>query len=52
MAPESGFFYTNEEVDELRWLTPAEARSLLSYERDRDLLGLLEAMDDVSVTVA
>jgi 8-oxo-dGTP diphosphatase len=29
----------NDEVDELRWLAPAEARRLLSYERDRALIG-------------
>ena len=38
MEPESGEFEANEEVDELRWLDPAEAAELLSHERDRDLL--------------
>jgi 8-oxo-dGTP diphosphatase len=38
MAPESGDFAPNEEVDELRWASPQEAHELLSYERDRDLL--------------
>jgi 8-oxo-dGTP diphosphatase len=28
----------NDEVDELRWLAPAEALDLLTYERDRELL--------------
>jgi 8-oxo-dGTP diphosphatase len=28
----------NEEVDELRWLPPAEARALLTYRRDAELL--------------
>jgi hypothetical protein len=28
----------NDEVDELRWLEPAAARSLLSYDRDREVL--------------
>ena len=28
----------DEEVDELRWLTPADALALLSYEHDRDLV--------------
>jgi 8-oxo-dGTP diphosphatase len=32
-------FAANDEVDELRWLTPAEARDLLSYEHDRTLVG-------------
>src|SRR3954471_9335782 len=31
-------FAANDEVDELRWLTPAEARHLLSYEPDRSLV--------------
>jgi 8-oxo-dGTP diphosphatase len=31
-------FAPNDEVDELRWLTPAEARDLLSYEHDRALV--------------
>ena len=34
---ERGFEPTRE-VDELRWLTPAEARELLTYDRDRDLV--------------
>jgi 8-oxo-dGTP diphosphatase len=31
-------FSPNDEVDELRWVTPEEASSLLSYTRDRVLL--------------
>ena len=38
MQPLSGQFEINKEVDELRWLSPAEAARLLSYERDRELL--------------
>jgi 8-oxo-dGTP diphosphatase len=38
MTPESGEFSPNEEVDEVRWLPPAEATELLSYERDRALV--------------
>jgi 8-oxo-dGTP diphosphatase len=34
-------FSPNDEVDELRWLTPAEASALLSYEHDRSLLQTL-----------
>jgi 8-oxo-dGTP diphosphatase len=34
-----GEFAPDEEVDELRWLTPAEARRLLSYDDDRALVG-------------
>jgi len=33
-----GEFEENREVDELRWLPPAEARELLSYERDREIV--------------
>jgi 8-oxo-dGTP pyrophosphatase MutT (NUDIX family) len=29
----------NDEVDEVRWLAPAQALGLLSYEHDRDVLG-------------
>jgi 8-oxo-dGTP diphosphatase len=38
MRPLSGEFVPTHEVDELRWLTPQEARGLLSYERDRGVL--------------
>ena len=31
----------NDEVDELRWVTPDEARALLTYDRDRDVLAAL-----------
>ena len=31
-------FTPNDEVDEVRWLPPDEARALLSYERDHELL--------------
>jgi 8-oxo-dGTP diphosphatase len=34
----SGEFAPNEEVDEVRWLSGAEAEELLSYEHDRALL--------------
>jgi 8-oxo-dGTP diphosphatase len=36
-----GEFEPNDEVDELRWLPPAEARELLTYDRDRDLIDRL-----------
>jgi 8-oxo-dGTP diphosphatase len=32
-----GAFEPNDEVDELRWLTPAEAAALLTYPRDAEL---------------
>jgi 8-oxo-dGTP diphosphatase len=38
MEPESGEFEPNEEVDDMRWLSPEEAAGLLSYEHDRALL--------------
>jgi 8-oxo-dGTP diphosphatase len=34
-------FEPNDEVDELRWLTPAEATQLLTYSRDRSLVKTL-----------
>jgi 8-oxo-dGTP diphosphatase len=38
MEPIDGEFEPNDEVDEVRWVTPAEAEGLLSYDRDRELL--------------
>ena len=38
MEVEGGEFEPNDEVDELRWMTPAEAIAALTYERDRDLI--------------
>jgi 8-oxo-dGTP pyrophosphatase MutT (NUDIX family) len=35
-------FVANEEVDELRWLEPDEARRLISYGRDAEVLDALE----------
>jgi 8-oxo-dGTP diphosphatase len=37
MEPVGGEFTPNDEVDELRWLTPAEAAALLTYPRDAEL---------------
>jgi 8-oxo-dGTP diphosphatase len=37
MDPVGGEFEPNDEVDELRWLTPAEAAALLTYPRDQEL---------------
>ena len=34
-------FERNDEVDEIRWLTPRDAARLLSYDRDLALLDLL-----------
>ena len=38
MTPVGGEFEPNDEVDELRWVEPAEARSMLTYGRDRGLV--------------
>ena len=38
MQPESGEFEPNDEVDELRWLALGEARGLLTYDFDRELV--------------
>ena len=47
MAAEGGFFTPNEEVDELRWLSLEKAARLLSYPRDRELVAVLQAADQV-----
>lgn len=41
MRAVTGRFEANHEVDELRWLELAPALELLSYDRDRTLLGSL-----------
>ena len=38
MSPVGGHFEPNDEVDELRWLSPGEADALLGYEHDRALI--------------
>jgi 8-oxo-dGTP diphosphatase len=38
---DAGDFAPNDEVDELRWLTPDEARGLLSYDHDLELVQTL-----------
>ena len=48
---EAGTFEANEEVDELLWLALPEAGQLLSYERDRELLAVLAAADQVEPLV-
>jgi 8-oxo-dGTP diphosphatase len=42
MEPREGDFVPNDEVDEVRWLEPAEAATLLSYGRDLELLGAVQ----------
>jgi 8-oxo-dGTP diphosphatase len=51
MVAESGSFMVNDEVDELRWLTLPTASALLSYERDRELLAVVGAADQVEALV-
>ena len=41
MTPLTGEFTPTDEVDELRWLTPDEARAVLTYPRDVELLDSL-----------
>lgn len=38
MRPLGGGFVPSDEVDEIRWLAPDDARTLLSYDRDLVLL--------------
>jgi 8-oxo-dGTP diphosphatase len=38
MDPSGGEFEPNEEVDELRWLTPGDAAGLLTYPHDAALI--------------
>jgi 8-oxo-dGTP diphosphatase len=47
MSAEAGSFAPNEEVDELRWMGLQAASGLLSYERDRELLAVVGAADQV-----
>jgi 8-oxo-dGTP diphosphatase len=51
MAPESGSFRPNSEVDELRWMALEGATQLLSYPRDRELVAVLMAADQVEPLV-
>ncbi len=47
MAAVGGFFTPNDEVDELRWLALDVAAGTLSYPRDRELVAVLMAADQV-----
>ena len=51
MAAVGGFFTPNAEVDELRWLALEHAGGLLSYPRDRELLAVLMAADQVEPVI-
>jgi len=46
MRAGKGVFVPGNEVDEVRWLSPAEARRLLTYDHDRALLDALEPAPD------
>ena len=49
MSVTGGSFAVNPEADELRWCTIDEARALVTYERDREVLDLVEALlEDVA----
>jgi 8-oxo-dGTP diphosphatase len=42
MSPDAELeFAPNDETDDIRWVTPDEARTLLTYDRDREVLGAL-----------
>ncbi len=43
MEVTAGEFEANEEVDEMRWLPPAQAAGLLTYPHDRELVEGVEA---------
>jgi 8-oxo-dGTP diphosphatase len=47
MSAVAGTFVPNEEVDELRWADVTTAGQLLSYERDRELLAVVAADDQL-----
>jgi 8-oxo-dGTP diphosphatase len=51
METEAGMFEPNDEVDELRWLDLTDAGALLSYERDRELLAVMSAGDQLDPLV-
>ncbi|HEY5245686.1 MAG TPA: hypothetical protein VIJ60_08465, partial [Acidimicrobiales bacterium] len=48
MDVEAGTFTVNEEVDDLRWVDLRSAEQLLTYERDRELLIVVAAVDEVA----
>ena len=51
MVAQSGSFAPNDEVDEMRWVTLEGASHLLSYPRDRELVAVLMAADQVEPLV-
>jgi 8-oxo-dGTP diphosphatase len=51
MEATGGYFRPNDEVDELRWLGLDDASRLLSYPRDRELVAVLMAADQVEPVI-
>jgi 8-oxo-dGTP diphosphatase len=51
MKATGGHFSPNHEVDEMRWLDLDEASRLLSYPRDRELVAVLMAADQVEPVI-
>jgi 8-oxo-dGTP pyrophosphatase MutT (NUDIX family) len=51
MVAQAGSFAPNAEVDEMRWVTLDGASALLSYPRDRELVAVLMAADQVEPLV-
>jgi 8-oxo-dGTP diphosphatase len=51
MAATGGYFSPNDEVDELRWVSLDDASRLLSYPRDRELIAVLMAADQVEPVI-
>lgn len=45
-----GEFMPNDEVDQLRWVSPAAARELLSYDFDRDILAAFTVLPPPTAT--
>jgi len=51
MTPADGTFVATDEVDSLRWVTPAIAASTLTYDRDRQLVASFAAQPVPTATV-
>jgi len=47
MQAVGGEFVPNDEVSELRWVEVETAKGLVTYDRDRDVIAMFEAMDEV-----
>jgi hypothetical protein len=47
MSAVAGTFAAKEEVDEMRWVDVSAASELLTYERDRELLAVVAADDQL-----